>query len=335
MPAQPFGETQKERRAGRGDFRDLKKHYVRVKGWLPAFRTYSEATGGHVRYLTFCAKEAIDVRYFAQKGVLVRNAVANYYPSLTFVESDEEDYAIIAETLGRVRLAVHADFEKVLLDPGHPRHQDLVVSFPYHVINLDFGGHIVPRKKHPYNETIRCIERIVDLQAGAQAPAWHLFLTFRAQRAHANEEANGQLREIVEGNLGQDEFRRAYGGRPVPNRLLDESYPEFLRVSIGKFLAGRARNRGYALNVESSWVYSRQGGAYHIVKLVAGLALLAPARDLPNAQREQRAYEAAVKAIFGSEATDVDTAIAAAEQEIKNELEPVLEELQQIGIVTA
>ncbi len=335
MPAQPFGETQKERRAGRGDFRDLKKHYVRVKGWLPAFRTYSAATGGQVRYLTFCAKEAIDVRYFAQKGVLVRNAAANVYPSLTFVESDEEDYAIIAETLGRVRLAVHADFEKILLDPGHPRHQDLVASFPYHVVNLDFCGHIVPRKKHPYNETIRCIERIVDLQAGAQAPAWHLFLTFRAQRAHANEEANGQLRDIIDGNLGHDEFKQAYGDRPAPEQLLGEAYPEFLRVSIAKYLAHAARNRGYALTVESSWVYSRQGGTYHIVKLVAALKPLAAAQDIPNPQREQKAYDAAVKVIFSSQATDVDAAIADASQEIEEELRPVLEELERIGIVTA
>src|SRR5262245_49132003 len=134
MPVQPFDETQKERRTGRIDFRDLKKHYVRVKGWLPAFRTYSAATSGRVQYLTFCAKEAIDVRYFAQKGVLARNEEGNEYPSLTFVESDEEDYAIIAETLGRVRLAIHGDFEMVLLDRGHPRHQDLLGSFPYHVV---------------------------------------------------------------------------------------------------------------------------------------------------------------------------------------------------------
>jgi hypothetical protein len=334
MPLQPFDQTQKERQTGRTDFRDLKKHYVRVKGWLPAFRTYSRATGGRVQYLTFCAKEAIDVRYFAQKGVLVRNDERNDYPSLTFVESDEEDYAIIAETLGRVRLALHADFETVLLDGAHPRHQDLVASFPYHVVNLDFCGHIVPRKKHPYNETIRCIDKIVELQAGAHAPGWHLFLTFRAQRAHANEEANGQLSDIVNENLGHEEFKQAYGERPAPVELLGESYPEFLRVSVAKVLAHTARNHGYALAVESSWVYSRQGGTYHIVKLVAALKPLAAATALRNPTREQTAYDVAVKAIFSSHATDVDAAIEAAKQEIEEELKPVLEELEKLGIVT-
>lgn len=336
MPLQPFDKTQDERRRGRRDFLDLRKHYVRVNGWLPIFRAHSKATGGRVRYLTFCAKEAIDVRYFALKGLLMRNPEANEYPWLTFVESDEEDYATIAETLGRVRLALHADFEGVLLDFRHPRHVDLVASFPYHVVNLDFCGHILPRKRHPYNETIRCIDKVVELQAGVNASEWHLFLTFRAQRAHANEEANGQLRDIIAGNLGDGDFRAAYGKRSEPEKLSAESYPEFLRVGIAKILAHAARNRGYELSMESSWVYgrySRQGGAYHIVKLVAGFRPLAKATALRNPTAEATAYSRTVRAIFSSSAVDVDAVIAAAQEEIRRELEPVLAELARSGIV--
>jgi hypothetical protein len=336
MPGESFEQTQKSRAKGRIDFRDLKKHYVRVKGWLPAFVTHSDATRGEVRYLTLCAKEAIDVRYFAQKGMLRRNLEANEYPLLTFVESNDEDYAIIAETLGRVRLAVHAPLEDALLDQGHPSHADLKSSFPYHILNLDFCGAIIPQGDHPYGKTLRCIDKVIELQAASGAEEWHLFLTFRAQRTQTNEEANAQLREIIEGNLGREELRQAYAGRPAPPELLDRAYPEFLRISIAKYVAYSATNCGYAAEIESSWVYSRHEGEYHIVKLVAALRRMRAATSLRNPQLEQATYESTVRAIFSSHATDVDAAVAGdSANEIDQELKPVLEELQRFGVVTA
>ncbi len=337
MAEESFETTQNGRRKARIDFRDAKKHYVRMMGWLPVLTNYSEQTGGNVRYFTLCGKEAIDVRYFAQKGALQRNDSMNEYPDLTFIEADNEDYAIIAETLGRVRLSIHARLEDALLDSSHVSHTDLQSSFPYHVLNLDFCGSIVPREEHPFNETLQCINKVVELQAKEGASRWHLFLTFRAQRSKANEEANKQLRDIVDGNLGQDEAREAYGGRPRPSELLDLSYHEFLRISIAKFLANCAMKHSFATALESSWVYSRLGdeGEYHIVKLVLALSLLRASGALPNPQTELTAYQAAVRAIFESQSTDVDGEMATAGAATERDLQPVLNELDNLGIVTA
>jgi hypothetical protein len=81
MADKTFDELQHDRRSRRGDFRDPKKHFVRKNGWLPVFESYSAQRARKVRYLTLCAKEAIDVRYFALKGVLYRNKDSNVYPS--------------------------------------------------------------------------------------------------------------------------------------------------------------------------------------------------------------------------------------------------------------
>lgn len=333
MAQQPFHETQQRRRRGHIDYRDLKKHLVRVDGWLPAFARHSNARGSHVRYLTLCAKEAIDVRYFAQRGLLARNDAKNEYPSLTFIEADEEDYAVIAETLGRVRLGVRARLEDVLLDRQHPSHADLAATFPHEVVNLDFCGDIIPRGDHPYGETLRCIDKVLELQADAAA-GWHMFITFRALRTRTNDEANVQLQEIIDGNLARGDFREAYVGRPLPAILVETAYPEFLRVSISKFLAHAGRNRGYAVEIESSWVYSRREGAYHIVKLVAALRPLRPRNSLPNPYQEGLQYDQAVAAIFRSQPRDVDQEIQEREDEIRQELDPVLRELEELGIVT-
>jgi len=337
MAEESFEKIQGGRQKARIDFRDPKKHYVRMNGWLPAIASYSEVTGGSVRYLTLCGKEAIDVRYFALKAALRRNEAMNDYPDLTFIEANDEDYAIIAETLGRVRLSIHARLEDALLNSDHVSHDDLVSSFPYHVLNLDFCGSIVPKEDHPFSETLQCINKVVELQAKEGAEHWHLFLTFRAQRSKANEEANNQLRAILNGNLDQNQAKEAYGARPTPDNLLEGSYPEFLRISIAKFLANCAMKHSFAANMKSSWIYSRVGdeGEYHIVKLVLALSLLRAPRGLPNPQNELRAYHTAVKAIFESHSTDVDGAMATAAEATEGDLQPVLEELDRLGIVTA
>jgi hypothetical protein len=78
------------------------------------------------------------------------------------------------------------------------------------------------------------------------------------------------------------------------------------------------------------------GGQYHIVKLVAALRRIGADRNLRNPHYEQVAYEAAVKAIFSSQPTDVDVAIVGdPARRIEEELSPVLDELRKLRIVTA
>jgi hypothetical protein len=336
-----FEQVQQERNRERREFRDWKKQYVRAFGWLPVFEECKKHYG-EVHYLTLCAKEAIDVRYFAQKGVLPRNAEKNDYPSLTFVESDGEDYAFIAESLGKVRLSINGTLEEVLLRKEHAAHQDLIDSFPYHVINLDFCGHIVPPKDHPYSETIKCIDRVVDLQASKDLDHWYLFLTFRAQGEHANQEANQQLEEIVADNLKREDFKASYGKRAAPADLRQRLYPEFLRVGVGKLLADRARAKGLRASMGSSWIYERvakyEGSdetfKYHIVKLVLRFDRIQKPTELPSPRQSSAAYEQAVHELFKSHATSVDGVSKSARDRVTKELEGVIAEIDEDGITT-
>ncbi len=332
-----FRETQERRRTRKQDYRDLKKHYVRVNGWLPIFERHARTRGPHVRYLTLCSKEAIDVRYFASKGVLARSDEKNAYPMLSFVESDIEDYAVIAETLGRCRLGVHAKLEEVLLNDDHEEHVAFTDSFPYDIVNLDFCGEVMPKQDHPYSATVRCIERIVQLQRDKDpAREWHMFLAFRTHRVQHNEEANEQLREILDGNLTSQILKSAYGQRATPASLLSSDYPEFLRLGVAKYLAYCAERCGYRMTLESSWKYGRHQGSYHMVKLVAGLKPVSAPRSLPNPAAVHREYESAVAELFGSAATDVEAALSDPEvsKAIQDELAPVLKELEELRVVT-
>lgn len=337
----PFREIERRRGRARSSYRDIKKHYVRARGWLPVFQRYAHERQLAVRYFTLCAKDAIDVRYFRSKGVLEYDEEQRIYPTVTFIEKDAQDYAVIAETLGTTRLGIKGDLEEILLYPSrHPENfEKLRSSFPYDVMNLDFTGEVVRADDPPYSSTIRAIEAVIELQHRANATRWHMFLTFRACPETSNHEADGELCAIVEQNLQKAKPREAYGARQLPRDLIRLRYAEFLRIGIAKLLASSAPNRGFASSLESSYVYRRTPGGgdpnYHIVKLIVAFSPIRAAANLPNFQRAFDAYENSVPEIFRSEAIDVYGRLGdgAERRRIQRDLQPVLEELRRQRIV--
>jgi len=337
----PFGEIERRRRNARSSYTDIKKHYVRINGWLPVFRLYSASRGKDIRYLTLCAKYAIDVRYFRQKGLLAYDAAQKLYPTVTFVEKDTQDYAIIAEGLGTTRLGIRGDLEDILVRPEHNPElaRRLGETFPYDIINLDFTGEVVRGDDPPYSQTIRAIEKVMELQSQANCERWHLFLTFRACPETANHEADDELCNIIEDNLRNAGAQEAYGERALPRELEQTDYCEFLRIGIAKFLASSASNRGYACTLDGSYTYPRNPGEgqpeYRIVKLIVGFAAIRRGRNLPNPERARTAYQACVPQIFQSEAVNVFEKLQSRviRQGILDDIGPVLEELREQNIV--
>jgi hypothetical protein len=116
------------------------------------------------------------------------------YPTVAFVERDAQDYAAIAEGLGTTKLAIKGDLEEILVNPQqNPENSELLRrSFPYDVINLDFTGQVVREEDPPYSQTIRAIEKIIELQNVTGCDRWHMFLTFMARPETANHEADDE-----------------------------------------------------------------------------------------------------------------------------------------------
>src|SRR5229473_950133 len=330
-----FEEIERRRKRAKSSYRDAKKHFVRVEGWLPVFRAYARQKALAVHYLTLCAKDAIDVRYFRIKGVLEYDAKQKAYPTVSFIEREAQDYAVIAESLGTAKLGINGDLEAILIRPDENASNSakLRKSFPYDIVNLDFTGEVVREGDPPYSQTIRAIEKIIELQHGANCPSWHMFLTFRACPETANHEADQELRFIIENNLQNAQAREAYGNRPAPHDLIGARYEEFLRIGIVKFLASSASNRGYTCSLENSYVYSREprdgGPPYHIVKLIVRFGVVRPAGHLPNPHHVMAIYQESVPAIFQSQPIDVVARLQANDtrQRILEDLKPVLDEL--------
>lgn len=334
-----FQSIEERRQRARSTYTDLKKHYVRITGWLPIFLRY-KTPNHHVRYLTLCAKLAIDIRYFRSKGLLFFDSQQRSYPFVTFIERDSQDYAFIAESLGRTKLPLKGDLEEILLKPAeHPKeYKALSDTFPYDIINLDFTGEVVRSADPPYNTTIRAIEKIVELQRQASCRRWHMFLTFRVRRETASGGADDELRRIIESNLVHAEARAAYGARPAPTDLLAEEYKEFLRIGVAKFLAGIATHQDFTFSLDDSYYYERtppNGERYYILTLIAGFVALRPPNQLQDPQRAFVAYTRCVPQIFTSNAVDVVAKLRTAQERarIETDLRPVLDEVAELGVV--
>lgn len=335
-----FRDTERRRKGAKSSYRDTKKHYVRLNGWLPIFREHFELRGGEPRYLTLCAKDAIDVRYFRQKGLLPYDNEQKAYPTVAFIERDPQDYASIAEGLGTTKLAIRGDLEEILVKPEENIENSELLrgSFPYDVINLDFTGQVVREDDAPYSQTIQAIEKIIELQNTAGCERWHMFLTFQARPETANHEADDQLRDILEGNLRDPDAQAAYGTRLPPAKLVREEYAEFLRVGVTKFLAFSSSHRGYACRLTGSYSYPRNpewGAPYYILKLIVEFEAIRTARNLPNPHTAKAAYEDSVQQIFRSAVVDVSAQVrnARVQQALTDDFKPVLDELQRQNII--
>lgn len=333
----PFEELEFRRKQAGSSYTDIKKHWVRLNGWLPVFKKYSDARTKQVKYLTLCAKKAIDIRYFRHKNVLIHDNEEKKFPTVTFIEKESQDFATIAETLGTPLLGIKRGLEDVFLLPeAFPEdHQALLKTFPYDIVNLDFTGDVVPTRDHPYSNTLRAIEKIFSVQHEKGAHEWHMFLTFRACRATSNEDANIQIRDRVADNLADLGFKKAYGQRSSPQMMLDEDYKEFLRIGIPKYLAWRATDNGFSMNLENSYFYPRKGPPpYDILKFIIGFKSLWEPGGLPDRKAAQINYRKSVESLFASQGINVFAKLstAAERKRVQDDLNPVLDELREDGL---
>ena len=333
-----FRETEERRRRARSSYRDLPKHYVRKIGWLPVLREHAAARAAGPRYFTLCAKEAIDVRYFRRCGVLPFDPQERSYPTVTFVEREAQDYAFIAETLGQTRLGLLGDLEAIVLHPANypDEHKRLLSTFPHDVVNLDFTGEVVRQNDPPYSDTIKAIEKLVELQSNFDLRRWHMFLTFRAAAATTSRPGSEQLRTLLENNLANDEAKRAYGTRPSPTKMFEGQFSEVIRLGAAKVVAAKAAGCGFRMAIHRSYRYARNPRAapsYDIVKLILVFDRTRDTTDIPDPHVGAQVYRECVPGIFNSEAINVRGQLRGQVREsVSNDLAPLLEELADLPV---
>ena len=96
--------------------------------------------------------------------------------------------------------------------------KSLLATFPHDVVNLDFTGEVVRQNDPPYSDTLKAIERLVELQSNSDLQRWHLFLTFRAAAATTSKPGAEQLCKVLENNLDSDEAKKRVRHSPESDK---------------------------------------------------------------------------------------------------------------------
>jgi hypothetical protein len=184
---------------------DERKHYVRTYLWLPCckrqlahVRAGAKSAKRPLRYLTFCAEEAIDVLLLEEEGIL--SVRESSYADVVFAARSDEYVAETLRTIPDANGFPGDFFETVLFDTEaqadlpvvNSRDTDeafftalegaadtlvgrrelniaalkdqLAEQFPFDVINLDLCGYTFKKKEDIPGRTILALRRILSWQ---------------------------------------------------------------------------------------------------------------------------------------------------------------------------
>lgn len=290
IPRQKF----ERRKEGTEAYRDPRKHYVRVYGWLPTaskrIQQIRQSTNSaqYLRYFTLCGPEILDVKFLATKGLLRKTERG--YPDVAFCEEDADSYADAISRLRSCLLQLKKTFEDAVLQ------NKLDTYYPFDIYNLDFSRSCFPRGEPPTSRTMNAVAQLMAKQSEKKR-SFDMFLTFRAEYGSENREALEALMKYMQKNFEEkpellNAFKKKFGMEL--DQLKDRRYQQFILVTFPKFVAFRAQDYGFKLTQMQRFWYPRdrpdiQGSVrYYITKFVFSFDFV-PVR--PGIRREDRRTE--------------------------------------------
>lgn len=227
---------------------DVVKHYVRRKGWLQPFISISKKAerdfknnkrDQRFKYLTFCAKNAVDVFMLEKEGVLYRDPNSKRLVNVFFCEERDEDFVTIRNLIGSENQGFYGNFGKLIFedystislpseDEEFPEfddvtdrtllrlkesQQNLFENFPFDIINFDIYGNTFPQSDNRYSEQCKIFKKILELQkrgANYKISKFLLYLTVYTpvSKDQVNTATIEEFRKILFSNLSYPFFKK-------------------------------------------------------------------------------------------------------------------------------
>ena len=274
---------------------DPVKHFVRINGWLPAAMTQfqnCQAVGRSLKYLTFCAAQAIDVFMFLRSGILQRDPETDCVLNTFFCEVIADEFTRITELIGSHEQGFLGDFQEMILFQDDDettgksisdteesynrqvrdrlnvkdRHERFCAAAPFDLINLDICGRFFPPKSGVVSPMIKAIRRLLELQGassndGRKLDEFTMFVTTHVEARGTNPEAVDVLVTMMENNrtlyAGFDEsLIKRFGSIPTID-ISTHNFDDFYNVAIPKMIIGEAYDLGWMVDLEFIGTYER------------------------------------------------------------------------------
>lgn len=274
---------------------DPVKHYVRFNGWVHSFRAIKNYVdrelklrrrNSRCKYLTFCAVQAVDVFMFEYLNYIYREPGTKRLSNVYFFENDEEAFSAITKMIGSEQQGFFGDFKKIVLQPivedaEDPMYEpvneeeremlrlrnlkaNLLATFPFDVINLDFYGNFFPKYEERFSESCQSFKQILEFQRISNSYECKRFLMYLTVYTpvtieHINRDAFNTLEGAIYTNFQHEKFCQAF------NRRFSHQDPKSIEFHLS-FIIGFAKqvlfkesyNVGWEPTLKEIFCYDRE-----------------------------------------------------------------------------
>jgi hypothetical protein len=236
------------------------KQEIRVGLWEPFIRSLS---GGRPlqNYLTLYSPSLMDVKYFADTGLIEFDEQKRMYRGVVGVTYDSGAFAeAIKLGLGRYEGLFPGNINEILTQVKNPYHKQLLEKFPFEAINLDYEDSIYSAGVSiPVSGHVKALEKLFDIQNKKACQKFCLFFTTRAEHGQLNVSFLSELVGHIDQNLliapsfGQA-FYQTYRVNSARD-LLVSSYDDFATLGLIKLIVSMLSDCDYEVtNCSVSWL---------------------------------------------------------------------------------
>jgi len=293
------------------------KQEIRVSLWEPFVRSL---TGGRPlqNYLTLYSPSLMDVKHFADTGLIEFDGQSQMYKGVVGVTYDDTSFAKAIELgLGRPEVLLPGDINKILTQLKNPHHKQLVEKFPFEAINLDYEDSIFSGSKpFPVPEHLEALDKLFDIQDKKACQKFCLFFTTRAEQSQFPPKVVSDLEQIIDQNLLiSATFNQAFNQTYSVNTgadLLNSNYDDFATFGVIKLIVSMLSDRDYEItNCSVSWLNRdvKGGGArlLHTAFIIEKSTVQSPtsaARVRQYGRRKLRSHASHLLLYLNSRATN-------------------------------
>lgn len=266
------------------------KHEVRIALWEKYIRTVVGA--GHLkRYLTLYSPPLMDVKLFAEKGLIVFDPEKQLYVGVVGATYDAKAYAAAQDTLGgRLDLLLDVNINHLLDKPSkYPvKAKQLYEKFPFDAVNLDYTNSIFHEStKEDISEHLGALDALINRQNAAGAKKFALMITTRSDLKFAEAflaDINARIDANIKTTPGfGDEFARVFKCESA-DALAAAAHGKFLSVGLAKFVAAVLGDHGYRISsCDAHWLIR---DAVKPVRELLHLAFLVERPPVPRALKK-------------------------------------------------
>jgi hypothetical protein len=252
------------------------KQEIRQNLWEIYIRKLKKSS---ISYLTLFSPPLMDVKHFANKGIVVfQDGI--YKNVVAITRTWKEGYnKIIKESRGRpelIKVGLINDFLS-------QKDKELIDKFPFDVINLDYCNSIFGTENKPYlSENLKDLQQIIGYQNKKDCQKFILFITTRTDKnnpggigfaANFLSDLSRRIKVNIDYHKNFNDKYKTLFNYVMPHDLVNQDFENFISLGLVKLIGMELASHTYTIQSSDIHWLKRDTGKYqrdllHIALLI-------------------------------------------------------------------